>query len=72
MTASLLEMHEAKGGDEAEAVAIMDTAAITYAGKPRMSSMSAAIVTSHLPLGGTDTACLVDITTVIIDTNITF
>ena len=39
MTASLLEMHEAKGGDEAEAVAIMDVAAMTYVCKSRKSSI---------------------------------
>ena len=33
MTASLLEMYDGKGGDGTEAVAIMDAAAIAYAGK---------------------------------------
>ena len=36
-------MHEAKGGDEAEAVAIMDAAAAVHAGKLRISSTPRAI-----------------------------
>ena len=71
MTASLLEVHEAKGGDEAEAIAIMDAAALAYAGKSRTLSMSMAIVISYLLcVGGTDTVGLTLITTDIIDIDI--
>ena len=64
MTASLLEIHEAKGGDETEAIAIMDAAALAYAGKSITPSTPRVIVTSYLLcVGGTDTVCLVVITT---------